>query len=64
MVTDNGVGMSASDTRMAFERHATSKIREQDDLFRIQTLGFGERRLPLLLRLRRSSYGPGYGRLN
>ncbi len=40
MVTDNGAGMSASDARMAFERHATSKIREQDDLFRIQTLGF------------------------
>jgi len=39
-VTDNGAGMSASDARMAFERHATSKIREQDDLFNIRTLGF------------------------
>lgn len=39
-VMDNGSGMSAADARMAFERHATSKIREQDDLFRIQTLGF------------------------
>ncbi len=39
-VSDNGAGMSAQDARMAFERHATSKIREQDDLFRIQTLGF------------------------
>jgi DNA mismatch repair protein MutL len=39
-VTDNGAGMSAQDARMAFERHATSKIRAQDDLFSIRTLGF------------------------
>ena len=39
-VTDNGCGMSAADARMAFERHATSKIREKDDLFNIRTLGF------------------------
>ncbi len=39
-VTDNGAGMSAPDARMAFERHATSKIRSQDDLFKIQTMGF------------------------
>ncbi len=39
-VTDNGSGMSVQDARMAFERHATSKIREQADLFRILTLGF------------------------
>jgi len=39
-VTDNGKGMSETDARMAFERHATSKIRNIDDLFRIKTMGF------------------------
>jgi DNA mismatch repair protein MutL len=39
-VTDNGCGMNAADARMAFERHATSKIRQKDDLFNIRTLGF------------------------
>ncbi len=39
-VTDNGRGMSAKDARMAFERHATSKIQQPDDLFRIKTMGF------------------------
>ncbi len=39
-VTDNGKGMSGTDARMAFERHATSKIREIDDLFHIRTMGF------------------------
>ncbi len=39
-VIDNGVGMSETDARMAFERHATSKIKEIEDLFRIKTMGF------------------------
>ncbi len=39
-VTDNGKGMSETDARMAFERHATSKIRNIEDLFRIKTMGF------------------------
>lgn len=39
-VIDNGGGMSETDARMAFERHATSKIREIEDLFRIKTMGF------------------------
>nr|WP_294902689.1 DNA mismatch repair endonuclease MutL [uncultured Lacibacter sp.] len=39
-VIDNGGGMSETDARMAFERHATSKIKEIDDLFRIKTMGF------------------------
>jgi DNA mismatch repair protein MutL len=39
-VTDNGWGMSDTDARMCFERHATSKIREAGDLFSIHTLGF------------------------
>lgn len=37
---DNGSGMSETDARMSFERHATSKIREANDLFSIRTLGF------------------------
>ena len=39
-VTDNGKGMSETDARMSFERHATSKIKSIDDLFRIKTMGF------------------------
>lgn len=39
-VIDNGCGMSPTDVRMSFERHATSKIKTADDLFRIKTLGF------------------------
>jgi DNA mismatch repair protein MutL len=39
-VSDNGCGMSETDARMAFERHATSKIREANDLFCIRTMGF------------------------
>ena len=39
-VTDNGCGMSDTDARMSFERHATSKIRSADDLFAIRTMGF------------------------
>jgi DNA mismatch repair protein MutL len=39
-VVDNGKGMSDADARMAFERHATSKIRQIEDLFRIRTMGF------------------------
>lgn len=39
-VIDNGCGMSETDARMAFERHATSKIRKSEDLFSIRTMGF------------------------
>lgn len=39
-VIDNGRGMSETDARMCFERHATSKIRAIDDLFHIKTMGF------------------------
>ena len=39
-VVDNGKGMSETDARMAFERHATSKIKNADDLFSLRTLGF------------------------
>ena len=39
-VIDNGSGMSDSDARLCFERHATSKIHHADDLFAIHTMGF------------------------
>jgi len=39
-VVDNGSGMSDTDARMCFERHATSKIKNIDDLFHIRTMGF------------------------
>ncbi|MGX5818237.1 DNA mismatch repair endonuclease MutL [Chitinophaga lutea] len=39
-VIDNGNGMSETDARMCFERHATSKIQSIDDLFHIRTMGF------------------------
>lgn len=39
-IIDNGCGMSPMDARMAFDRHATSKIRDFDDVYRLQTFGF------------------------
>ena len=39
-VIDNGKGMSETDARMSFERHATSKIKSIDDLFKVRTMGF------------------------
>ncbi len=45
-VSDNGSGMSPDEALMAIERHATSKIRENSDLFSIRTLGFRGEALP------------------
>ncbi len=45
-VVDDGKGMSTTDARMAFERHATSKIRCADDLFTLHTMGFRGEALP------------------
>lgn len=45
-VIDDGCGMSATDARLAFERHATSKIRHADDLFSLHTMGFRGEALP------------------
>ena len=46
LVIDNGKGMSETDARMSFERHATSKIRESADLFSLCTFGFRGEALP------------------
>ena len=39
-VTDNGIGMEKDDAILAFQRHATSKLKTEDDLYHIETLGF------------------------
>ena len=61
-VIDDGCGMSETDARLAFERHATSKIRKADDLFSLHTMGFRGEALPSIaavsqveLRTRRSN---------
>lgn len=46
MIVDDGIGMSAQDASMAFERHATSKIVEMSDLWKISTMGFRGEALP------------------
>lgn len=48
-VIDDGKGMSETDARLAFERHATSKIRQADDLFSLQTMGFRGEALPSIV---------------
>lgn len=48
-VIDDGCGMSETDARLAFERHATSKIRKADDLFALQTMGFRGEALPSIV---------------
>ena len=65
-VVDDGFGMDPDDARLAIERHATSKIRQADDLARIDTLGFRGEALPSIasvcrftLRTRARGAAPG-----
>ena len=47
-ITDDGIGMEKEDALLAFERHATSKLLDEEDLYRIHTLGFRGEALPAI----------------
>ena len=56
-LADDGCGMMRDDALLAFERHATSKLRSSDDLLAIATLGFRGEALPSIASVSRSAVG-------
>jgi len=63
-VTDNGFGMDEEDALLAFERHATSKIHNEYDLFHIKSLGFRGEALPSIASISRVELETSTGGLN
>ncbi|OCA83764.1 DNA mismatch repair endonuclease MutL [Pseudobacillus wudalianchiensis] len=60
-ILDNGAGMEPDDVLKAFSRHATSKIKDENDLFRIRTLGFRGEALPSIASVSELSMTTGTG---
>lgn len=62
-ITDNGIGMDKDDAILAFERHATSKLIDEDDLYRIHTLGFRGEALPSIASVSRIDLKTSNGKI-
>src|SRR6201993_1884737 len=60
-ISDDGCGMNRDDALLAFERHATSKLRTADDLLKIATLGFRGEALPSIASVARVTLETGEG---